>query len=71
LFLVYPQPFGVLPCELWGYGIAFGIAAGIGSYVGKRILGGMESKTFRRIVIAVMVISGIAMIYRQLFGGNE
>ena len=63
--------FGVLPPELWGYGIALGIAAGIGSYVGKRILGDMESKTFRRIVIVVMVVSGIALIYQQLFGVNS
>lgn len=62
--------FGVLPRELWGYGIAIGIAAGIGSLVGKRILGDMESKTFRRIVIAVMVVSGLSLIYRQLFGGS-
>jgi uncharacterized protein len=63
--------FGVLPRELWGYGIAIGIAAGIGSFVGKRMLGRMESKMFRRIVIVVMLVSGIALIYRQLFGENS
>jgi uncharacterized protein len=62
--------FGVLPRELWGYGVAIGIAAGLGSYIGKRILGGMESKVFRRVVIAVMVVSGMALIYRQLFAGS-
>lgn len=62
---------GVLPRELWGYGLAIGIAAGIGSFVGKRILGDMDSKTFRRIVIVVMVVSGVALIYQQLFGGNS
>jgi uncharacterized membrane protein YfcA len=62
--------FGVLPREMWGYGIAIGIAAGIGSYIGKRILGRMESKTFRRIVILVMVVSGVALIYGQVFGGG-
>jgi uncharacterized protein len=60
---------GVLPRELWGYGIALGIAAGFGSWAGKRILGRMESKTFRRLVLAVMVISGISLIARQLSGG--
>jgi uncharacterized protein len=60
--------FGVLTRDLWGYGIAIGIAAGIGSFVGKRILGKLESKTFRKIVIVVMVLSGVALIYRQLFG---
>jgi uncharacterized protein len=60
---------GVLPRELWGYGIALGIAAGLGSWAGKRILGDMDSKTFRRLVLAVMVISGISLIARQLSGG--
>jgi uncharacterized protein len=59
---------GVLPRELWGYGIALGIAAGLGSWAGKRILGDMGSKTFRRLVIAVMVISGISLFARQLLG---
>lgn len=63
--------FGVLPQDLWGYGIAIGIAAGIASYLGKRILGEMESTTFRRIVIVVMVVSGVALIYRQLLGGSS
>lgn len=63
--------FCVLPPELWGYGIALGSAAGIGSYVGKRILGNLDSKTFRMIVIAVMVVSGISLIDRQLFDGNH
>jgi uncharacterized membrane protein YfcA len=62
--------FGVFPTELWGYGIMIGVAAGLGSYVGKQILGRMDSKTFRRIVILVMVVSGIALIYRQLTGDN-
>ena len=57
---------GVLPRELWGYGIAIGLAAGVASYLGKRILGEIESKTFRRIVVVVMVISGVLLIYRQL-----
>jgi uncharacterized protein len=62
---------GVLPRELWGYGIAIGVAAGIGSWVGKQVLGEIESKTFRRIVIAVMVISGLVLIYQQLFGSDS
>lgn len=61
---------GVLPRELWGYGIAIGIAAGVGSWLGKRILGNMESKTFRKIVLIVMAVSGVALIYQQLFTGD-
>jgi len=49
-----------------GGGIAIGIAAGVGSYIGKRLLVGIDSKTFRRIVVSVMVISGVVLIYRQV-----
>lgn len=58
--------FGALPAELWLYGIGIAIGAGLGSYAGKLLLGRMDSKTFRRIVLVVMVISGLAMIYRQV-----
>jgi uncharacterized protein len=58
--------FGALPSELWLYGIGIAIGAGLGSYAGKLLLGRMDSKTFRRVVIAVMVVSGLAMIYRQV-----
>lgn len=58
--------FGALPNELWLFGISIAIGAGIGSYLGKQLLDRMNSKTFRRIVIIVMVISGLALIYRQI-----
>lgn len=58
--------FGALPSELWFYGIGLAIGAGLGSYAGKLLLGKMDSKTFRRVVLAVMVVSGVAMIYRQV-----
>jgi uncharacterized membrane protein YfcA len=58
--------FGALPSELWLYGIVIAIGAGLGSYAGKLLLGKMDSATFRRLVIAVMVISGFTMILRQV-----
>lgn len=58
--------FGSLHGELWLYGIIIGIAAGVASYVGKQILGEISSKTFRYFVIAIMIVSGMVMIYRQL-----
>jgi uncharacterized membrane protein YfcA len=64
--------FGVLWGDLWLYGILLGVGAGLGSYFGKRLLDRMDSLTFRRLVLAVMVVSGVAMIYRQvasLLGG--
>lgn len=58
--------FGLLTAELWLYGIALGIGATIGNVVGKRFLAGMKSTTFRRFVIALMVISGLLLILGQL-----
>lgn len=58
--------FGLLHAELWIYGIALGIGATLGNIFGKRFLTKMKSSTFRKWVIALMVISGIIMIIRQL-----
>jgi uncharacterized membrane protein YfcA len=57
--------FGALPRELWLVGLVIGADAGLGSYAGKGLLSKMDSRTFRRIVIAVMVVSGLAMLYQQ------
>jgi uncharacterized membrane protein YfcA len=42
------------------------IGAGLGSYAGKLLLGRIDSKTFRRIVLGVMVASGLAILVQQL-----
>lgn len=60
--------FGALHGELWLYGIVIGVAAGLASFVGKRILGEISSRTFRVLVIGLMVVSGAVMIYRQVSG---
>jgi uncharacterized membrane protein YfcA len=57
---------GALHGRLWLYGIVIGLAAGIASYIGKRILSEISSKMFRVLVIALMVISGAALIYEQV-----
>lgn len=58
--------FGLLSAELWVYGIALGLGASLGNYFGKLILRNMSKLSFRRWVIAVMVISGIVLIIRSL-----
>lgn len=58
--------FGLLHTELWVYGIALGIGATLGNIFGKRFLSKMKSATFRKWVIALMAISGIIMILRQV-----
>jgi hypothetical protein len=58
--------FGALPRELWGVGLVIGVGAGLGSFVGKGLLGRMDSRTFRTLVVVVMALSGAVMIYRQV-----
>lgn len=59
--------FGLLHGPYWVYGLALGLGATLGNLIGKRFLSKMKSSTFRRLLIALMVISGILLIYRQLF----
>lgn len=57
---------GSLKGELWGYGIVLGIGASFGNWIGKLFLSKMSSLLFRKLVIAVMVISGLMLIIDQL-----
>ncbi len=58
--------FGLLKDQYWIYGLALGIGAVFGNILGKRFLSGMRSITFRRLLIALMLISGILLLIRQL-----
>lgn len=58
--------FGLLNKELWVYGIVLGVGATIGNIVGKKFLSKMKSQTFRKLVILLMVISGILLIAGQV-----
>ncbi|MCP9200633.1 sulfite exporter TauE/SafE family protein [Gramella sp. GC03-9] len=58
--------FGLLYAELWIYGIALGLGAVVGNIIGKKFLSKMKSSTFRKLLIILMVISGILLIYNQL-----
>ena len=58
--------FGALTGKLWLYGLAMGLGAALGNYVGKRLLGRMSSRRFRQFVIALMVISGGLMVIGTL-----
>lgn len=58
--------FGLLDSTLWIYGIALGIGAIFGNLIGKRILLRMSKLTFRRWLIAIMVLSGSVMIVRAI-----
>jgi len=58
--------FGLLNRELWIYGIALGLGATLGNFLGKRILSRMSKLSFRRWVIVIMVISGIVLIVKAV-----
>lgn len=58
--------FGLLNNQLWVYGIVLGLGATLGNVIGKKFLSNMDSSTFRKFVIALMVISGVLLIYGQL-----
>lgn len=58
--------FGLLHNELWLYGLALGGGAIVGNIIGKNFLSKMKSSTFRIFVIAIMVISGVMLIYGQV-----
>lgn len=58
--------FGRLNDELWLYGLAIGLGAACGNFLGKRLLKKMTNQSFRILVVGMMVISGIVMIAQQL-----
>ena len=58
--------FGLLTAELWIYGISLGIGATAGNLIGKKILSKMSSLTFRKLVISIMVISGVLLLIKSI-----
>lgn len=57
--------FGALTWQYVFFGFALGVAATAASWVGKHALAQMKVKWFRQIVIAMMVISGLLMLWEQ------
>ncbi|PPL00179.1 hypothetical protein SAMN05444682_10956 [Parapedobacter indicus] len=53
---------GNLHGKLWVYGFVLGAGASVGNWVGKAYLKKINGTFFRKLVIAVMVISGIILI---------
>ncbi len=58
--------FGFLHDQFWIYGIALGVGATMGNVIGKKFLSNMKSSTFRKLIIALMVMSGFLLIYGQI-----
>lgn len=57
--------FGLLHAENWILGITLGLGATFGTIIGKGYLKKMRSEQFRRLVILMMVISGVVMLVRN------
>jgi len=57
---------GSLMGDRWAYGLAMGLGATVGNIIGKSLLKRISKKDFRIWVIAIMVISGIVMISKQV-----
>ena len=58
--------FGLLTTELWIYGITLGIGATFGNLIGKRLLVKMSSLLFRKLVIIIMVVSGVLLLIKAV-----
>jgi hypothetical protein len=58
--------FGKLEGEMWMYGLVLGTGAAGGNYLGKHWLSKMSDKRFLQWVIAMMVVSGLVLLFRAL-----
>lgn len=56
---------GVLEGQLWLWGIVIGLGATIGNIIGKKLLQNMSDDLFRKLVIFLMVVSGVVLIVKQ------
>jgi uncharacterized membrane protein YfcA len=57
---------GSLKGNYWLYGILLGLGASLGNWIGKKFLKKISNETFRKLVLGVMVVSGIVMIAKQI-----
>ncbi|MBL4707387.1 MAG: sulfite exporter TauE/SafE family protein [Flavobacteriales bacterium] len=55
---------GALEGQLWLWGIVIGLGAVIGNIIGKRLLKKISEELFRKLVILIMVVSGIVLILK-------
>lgn len=56
---------GLIDLQILKYGILVGIAAVVGTYIGRKLLGHITDGMFRQIVVASMVASGIFMLLKN------
>ncbi|WDF70807.1 sulfite exporter TauE/SafE family protein [Sphingobacterium oryzagri] len=56
---------GLVDMRILKYGLLVGVAASIGTYFGKQLLGHISESTFRQIVVVSMVVSGVFMLFKN------
>lgn len=57
--------FGALFREFLIYGIVIGLATGLASWTGKKLLSRLAGKRFRQFVIALMVLAGCLLLWQE------
>lgn len=58
--------FDLLSGPYWIYGLCLGLGATLGNIIGKKYLSNISDLSFRRWVIALMVVSGVVLIVKQI-----
>ncbi len=58
--------FGSLYGNMWLYGLAIGVGASLGNYLGKMVLDKISDQIFRTILVLFMALSGIIILVKLL-----
>lgn len=58
--------FGALSVQVAGFGVALGLGGVAGVFLARKHLDSIETHRFRKYTLILMLISGIAMLYRSI-----
>lgn len=58
--------FGALSMQIAGFGVALGLGAVVGVFLARKHLESIDTHRFRGYTLILMLISGIAMLYRAI-----
>ncbi|MGB1032081.1 MAG: sulfite exporter TauE/SafE family protein, partial [Flavobacteriales bacterium] len=59
--------FGALEGSMWSYGLAIGLGAGLGNFIGKKWLKKITDLRFRQLLVITMVVIGGVWLLKLLF----
>lgn len=65
--------FGVMTREYWSYGLAIGLAAFPGNWLGRIVLARMNDASFRKLAFAFIFLAGTTLLWqqRELLGAGQ